>query len=171
MNKNKVRIRQFELNDIDNKIEWINNPENNRYLHYDLPLEKEKTINWFLNKDNSTRDDYTILYDDTPVGVIGLLNIDFNNLKAEYYITLGSIEHKRKGISSQATEILLKIAFEDMNLNKVYLNVDAENKSACTFYEKNNFICEGYFKEDIKHRGRLVDRKRYAIFSKDFKDL
>lgn len=171
MNRNNVKLRKFELSDIDYKIDWINDPENNRYLHYNIPLEKEKTITWFLTKDNSKRKDYTILYNDNPVGVIGLLNIDFENLKAEYYITLGSKEHKRMGISSKATEILLNEAFKKMKLNKLYLNVDADNLNACKFYEKNGFSCEGYFKEDIKHRGKLVDRKRYAILSKDFKDL
>lgn len=42
-----VKIRRFTFDDIPLKIEWINNPENNKFLHYDLPLEYEKTVAWF----------------------------------------------------------------------------------------------------------------------------
>ena len=40
-----VRIRKFERKDIPKKVEWINNPQNNKFLHYDIPLEVEKTQN------------------------------------------------------------------------------------------------------------------------------
>ena len=42
-----VKIRRFTFDDIPLKIEWINNPENNKFLHYDLPLEYEITVAWF----------------------------------------------------------------------------------------------------------------------------
>ena len=39
----KISIRKFESKDIPKKVEWINNSENNKYLHYDIPLKIEKT--------------------------------------------------------------------------------------------------------------------------------
>ena len=44
-----VSLRKFTKDDIPKKVEWINNPDNNRFLHYDLPLEEEKTHMWFEN--------------------------------------------------------------------------------------------------------------------------
>ena len=46
----EVAIRAFREEDIDNKIEWINNPSNNSFLHYDIPLERDKTYHWFLQR-------------------------------------------------------------------------------------------------------------------------
>ena len=43
----KVSIRKFDKKDIPNKVNWINDPRNNAFLHYDLPLEIEKTEVWF----------------------------------------------------------------------------------------------------------------------------
>lgn len=37
----EIRIRQFERADIPKKVEWINNPENNQFLHYDIPISIE----------------------------------------------------------------------------------------------------------------------------------
>lgn len=165
-----VSLRDFTKEDINFKIEWINNPSNNTYLHYDLPLEYEKTLQWFVNKDNSKRMDCIIEYENEPVGVIGLLAIDTNNSKAEYYITIGSESHKHKGVATKASLLLLEYAFNDLSLNKVYLNVDADNEIACNLYEKLGFACEGIFIEDLKRNGSFIDRKRYSILRKKWND-
>lgn len=41
----KISIRKFESKDIPKKVEWINNSENNKYLHYDIPLKLKKLKN------------------------------------------------------------------------------------------------------------------------------
>ena len=158
-----VSLRDFTIDDIESKVKWINDSANNKYLHYDLPLEYAKTLSWFEKKDNGTRVDCIIEYDRTPVGVIGLLSIDQINSKAEYYITIGSTQHKKKGIATKATILILDHAFNDLGLNKVYLNVDADNIIACKLYERVGFVCEGVFREDLLREGHLIDRKRYAV--------
>lgn len=52
----QVKVREFTINDIDNKIKWINSRENSRFLHYQLPLTREKTVNWFLSKSKNRYD-------------------------------------------------------------------------------------------------------------------
>src|SRR5690625_2966524 len=101
-----ITIRKFESKDIPYKVKWINDPQNNQYLHYDLPLEIEKTETWFKkNKDNSSRYDAVIEVNNIPVGIIGLLNI--NEFKAEYYITIGDSTFKGKNIAKKASNLLL----------------------------------------------------------------
>ena len=144
--KDEIVIRKFTENDIENKVRWINNPENNSFLHYDIPLTISKTKEWFLNKNNLNRLDCTIEYNQIPVGVIGLLNIDNKNSKAEFYITIGETCFKRKGIAQKATEAMLQYAFDILRLNKVYLNVDEENVAACKLYEKCGFILQKVYR-------------------------
>ena len=64
--------------------------------------------------------------------------------------------------------MILNYAFCELGLNKVYLNVDADNDAACMLYEKVGFVCEGIFVQDMNRRGCMIDRKRYAIFSSMF---
>lgn len=165
--KEQITIREFTIDDVENKVRWINDSENNEYLHYDIPLNVEKTKRWFLQKNNDGRLDCVIEFDSVPVGLIGLLAIDKQNSKAEFYISMGEASYKRKGIAYRATKMIIEYAFEDLGLNKIYLNVDAENIPACKLYEKSGFICEGVFKKDLFHRGKLIDRKRYAILRED----
>ena len=70
-----VSLRKFSEADIEKKVEWINDSENNAFLHYNLPLNFEDTKKWFLqNKNNKSRCDMIILYDNIPVGVIGKIS-------------------------------------------------------------------------------------------------
>lgn len=163
-----VSIRDFRFEDIPLKIRWINDPNNNYYLHYNIPLEYEATCAWYANKNNEIRRDCVIIVNEMPVGLIGLLAIDKENSKAEYYICIGEQLYKHKGVASRATKIILRYAFEELKLNKVYLNVDADNVAACSLYEKNGFQKEGIFREDLLRRGVLIDRIRYAVLRNDY---
>ena len=167
--KGAVALRDFCLCDIDLKLKWINDPENHKFLHYNIPLEYEKTLNWFNGRDLDRRLDCIIEFGNAPVGLIGLLEIDKINRKAEYYITIGDHRFKRKGIATMASELILQVGFEVLGLNKIYLNVDAENVGACALYEKIGMTCEGYFIEDLWHNGKLVDRKRYSMLRATYK--
>jgi len=164
-----ISVREFSEEDIENKVKWINDEKNNRYLHYDIPLSVEKTFEWFKHK-TENRLDCVILYDNIPVGLIGLIGIDKSNQKAEFYISMGRDDFKRKGIATTATKLILQYAFKQLSLNKVFLNVDEENEAACRLYEKIGFKIEGKFEKDIFHRGTLINRLRFAIFSDDFRE-
>ena len=161
-----VTLRAFSEEDIEYKVLWINDEKNNRYLHYDIPLSVEKTRAWFHSKADN-RLDCTILYDNIPVGLIGLIGIDSQNKKAEFYISMGRDDFKRKGIATTASKLLLQYAFTNLELQKVYLNVDEENVAACRLYEKIGFVQEGRFIKDMMHRGAWINRIRYAIFKED----
>lgn len=159
-----VSIRKFEEKDIANKVEWVNNPQNNTYLHYALPLEYDKTLIWFENnKNRADRYDAVIEVDEIPVGLIGLLSIDYKNKKAEYYVLLGSVEYKGKGISKKASKLLLKYAFETLDLNKVYLYTEVENYVAQKLFESIGFLKEGRLYDDVWSNNKYCDRYIYGI--------
>src|SRR5699024_4950336 len=102
-----ISIRKFKKSDIPYKIKWINEAENNRFMHYDLPLEYNKTVDWFhRNKGRKDRYDAIIEADKTPVGLIGLLSIDRFNQKAEYYIVVGEAGFKGKGVAKKASLLI-----------------------------------------------------------------
>ena len=168
ISEDKVSLRDFSAEDSERKVQWINDPRNNEYLHYDLPLVYDKTLKWFLGRNLAKRLDCTIEYDGVPVGLIGLLEIDYFHKKAEFYICLGEHQYKGRGIAKASIKMLIKYAFCELGLNKVYLNVDADNEVACKLYERSGFTCEGCFKKDMFHRGRYIDRKRYAILAESW---
>lgn len=163
---NSVSVRKFREEDIPNKVKWINDSANNQYLHYILPLTEEGTKAWFLKVKNLTnRYDAVIEYNGTPVGIIGLLNIQ--NGKAEYYVTMGEAEYKGRGIAKKATLLLLDYAFTELNLSEIYLYTEVDNVSAQKLFEKCGFIKGEILKDSAVNRGKSVDRYYYYISSSE----
>lgn len=164
-----VKIRRFTFDDIPLKIEWINNPENNKFLHYDLPLEYEKTVAWFKkNENNKARFDVIIEYQGMPVGLAGLLNIDYKNLKAEDYITIGETSFKKQGIATKAGMLVALYGFEVLKLNKIYAYIELNNPSL-HLYLKKGFHVEGFLRNDLYMSGRFVDRYILGMSKEDLR--
>lgn len=158
----QVSIRPFTEQDIPDKVRWINDSANNRYLHYDLPLTEEKTREWFArNRDSKNRYDAVMEYDGKPVGVIGLLNLSGG--RAEYYVTLGEAACRGRGIARRATQQLLAQAFSEMGLEEVYLYTEVENTAAQKLFERCGFQKRSLEKNSAQNRGKPVDRYYYTI--------
>ncbi|EJT5919223.1 GNAT family protein [Clostridium perfringens] len=164
-----LKIRKFTKDDIPDKIKWINDSKNNTYLHYDLPLEYEKTLNWFeRTKDRDDRFDAVIEYNGTPVGLVGLLNIDMKNMKAEDYIIVGEHKYKGKGIATRAGHLIQLYAFEILNLNKVYAYTEVDNEKAIKLDLRRGFEIEGCLKSDLCMNGRYIDRYCLGVYKSNY---
>lgn len=165
----RISIRPFKREDIPYKVAWVNDRENNMYLHYNLPLEIEKTEKWYEGVlERTDRFDATILSDGIPVGIIGLLNIDRVNQKAEYYILVGDCRHKKNGVATKASELILEYGFSTLGLNRIYLFTEAGNIPAQKLFEKIGFIKEGTLHSDIKSHGQFADRIVYGLLNKEW---
>ena len=84
-----------------------------------------------------------------PIGNVYLLNIDKENSKAEYGIMLGDEAARGKGIGTKAAKLMLKFAFEELGLHRVYLRALEENDRAIKSYENAGFVKEGILKDDV----------------------
>lgn len=161
----KVSIEKFREKDVPFKVKWINDDENNKYLHYNLPLTEDGTLLWFRTlQDRKDRVDYTIIYEGEPAGLIGLLNIDLKNQKAEYYICLAGDRFKGKGIASIGSDLLIRESYEKLHLNKIYLYTELGNVHAQRLFERIGFVKEGLLKHDLIHNGHRIDRYIYGLY-------
>lgn len=164
-----VRIRPFEKTDIPKKVEWVNNPENNQFLHYDIPICIEKTELWFeSHRGQNDRYDAVIEVDGKPVGTIGLLSIDQKNQKAEYYIAVGEVAYKGRGVAKEASRLILEYGFNVLKLNRIYLYTESKNVTAQKLFEKVGFIKEGLIRSDIISHGKYADRYVYGVLREEW---
>ena len=166
----RITVRKFEKADIPLKVAWVNDPANNAFLHYDLPLEIGKTERWFINNEGrADRFDGIIEADGVPVGLIGLLSIDGKNGKAEYYVMMGDVGYKGRGIAKEASRQLLDYGFNELGLNRVYLYTETGNVAAQRLFEQLGFIKEGCLRDDIVSHGKPADRFVYGILREEWK--
>lgn len=166
----QIKIRKFEKSDIPMKVDWVNNPANNTFLHYDIPIEIEKTERWFENNlGRNDRYDGLIEVDGFPVGLIGLLSIDQKNSKAEYYIMMGNTDFKGKGIAKKASQQIINYGFYELGLNRIYLFTEVKNKIAQKLFERVGFTKEGCLRADLLSHGKFIDRYVYSILREDWR--
>lgn len=164
-----LELRKFSVEDIPYKVEWINDSENNAFLHYELPLTIDGTMKWYERiQDRTDRYDATVLYKGKPVGLFGLLNIDYKNKQAEDYSLIGDVSIKGKGIGSRAGILNLAHAFYDLNLNKVWGTIEVGNEPSLRRWRRMGGIVEGYLHDYKWKEDRFVDCYYVAIFKKDF---
>lgn len=165
----EVTIRKFKRDDIPKKVEWINNPDNNQYLHYDIPITISGTEKWFSSHEGETnRYDAVIEADGIPVGTIGLLEIDYINSKAEYYIAMGETAYKGKGVAKEATKLILEYGFDKINLNRIYLYTEVGNIDAQKLFERIGFMQEGLLRQDVLSHGKYTDRFAYGLLREEW---
>ncbi len=149
MNK-QVKIRPITEADTDNIIKWRNNPAVSNNFIYRSTFTKESHLNWYNNKIKTGEVvQFIISYENADVGSVYIRDIDMNNKKGEFGIFLGEERFFGKGIGTSATKLILDYAFNELNLNKVYLRVFTKNLGAIKSYEKAGFKQDGIFREDV----------------------
>ena len=104
---------------------------------------------------------------DEYLGTVSLKNIDLENGNAEFAIVTRKEAHG-KGIGHEATILLLKKAFNEIGLQRVYLNVFSNNDAAIRLYERCGFRPEGEFRNHFLIDGRYVGWKWYGMLKDEF---
>ena len=169
-----MKLRLLERDDAFPMLEWMHDTD----VVSVLPTSFEKmTIEdcfAFIEtaKISQEKDLHLAICDSNEdyLGTVSLKNINKKNVNAEYAITL-SRRAIGTGAARFATQEILKIAFDNLNLERVYLCVFSDNIRAIKFYKKIGFIHEGTFRKHmILKDGQLHDLEWYAIL-KEEKDL
>lgn len=165
------RLRNLKAEDADGMLEWMHDPEINSVFGTTFEsFDKEKVLCFIENaQDMSGESIHLACVDehDQYLGTVSLKNIDHVNSRAEYAISMRRRAHST-GASKYASEEILRIAFEELGLARVYLFLFALNERADNFYNKFGFIYEGTFVKHIRLRGELCDVKWYRMLKEEW---
>lgn len=100
-----------------------------------------------------------ICLDDSPepVGLVSLTGIDPVHRHGEFHILLGDSVKHGEGFGTEATRVMVRHAFDDLNLNRVFLHVLTTNHAAIRVYEKVGFVREGILRQAVFKHGEYAD--------------
>lgn len=152
-----VTLRALERADAPTILPWVNDQEVIQHLliHRPTNLAMEEA---FI--DTVTRSDGDLVFGICEratgklIGVAGLHRIDHKNRHGLFGIFIGSAASRGKGHGTEATAMVVRYAFDTLNLNRVWLNVYEDNKAGIRAYEKVGFRKEGVLRQDSYRRGR-----------------
>ncbi len=83
-------------------------------------------------------------------------------------ITLGNPEFRNKGYGTDAVRTLCRFGFQMMNLQRLELEVLAENERAVRAYEKVGFLHEGRRRRAVYTHGRYLDLIVMGMLAEEF---
>lgn len=168
-----MKLRRLEQKDSKKMLEWMTDNDLSKHLRIgQKSIDMESVIQFInLSQENTANLHLAISFDSGEyIGTISLKSISFINSNSEYAVAL-TRDSIGKGIAKVATDTILYIGFQLLDLNKIYLNVASNNKRAISFYNKYGFTHEGTFKEHIFLNNEFTDLEWYGITKKQFNTI
>lgn len=168
-----MKLRNLNENDAPFMEEWMKDEKVNCFFRFDPDKVTSQSVLEFICKNQNNGDSYHFAVADDKdmyLGTVSLKNIDPIAKNGEYAISLRSCA-QGIGVGRFATLEILKFAFEKLGLERVYLNVLAENEHAIQFYQKTGFVYEGEFYHHISVRGELKSLKWFRIMKCEYEEL
>ena len=143
---------------------WSQDVEWYRLFDTDPPrLYSEKKWREWLEKDVEKGTSEEIFFairtleSDQLIGFIGLFGLYLQHGDTFVAIALGESEYLGKGYGTDAMRVMLRFAFNELNLSRVSLFVFEYNPRAIHSYEKVGFIPEGRVRGAMLRDGRRWD--------------
>jgi RimJ/RimL family protein N-acetyltransferase len=167
-----VYLRPLEREDAPTLVPWMNDAEVTRFLRayrpYNLAAEEE-----FIRRIAESTTDVTLgivpRETDQLIGAAGLHQIDTRNRHAQFGISLGDKTAWGKGYGTEATRLIVRYAFETLNLHRVWLHVYEYNPRGHRVYEKVGFQLEGRLRQDTFRDGRYWDTLVMGLLRDEWK--
>ena len=172
IDEEKIKLRALTKEDAKISWTWRNN-ENMRYFYSGHPffINQEKEETWITK----------ISASDIPLTSFGIEEVETNSLigmsflkdinlihrNAEFAIFIGEENAKGKGYAKEATIKTIEFAFNNLNLNRVFLKVQEDNTNAIKLYEKCKFKKEGILRECIYKNGHYLNEIIMSILKSE----
>jgi RimJ/RimL family protein N-acetyltransferase len=172
----KIRLRRPEEPDVQLFLSWFKDEEVRFWLHLsEQPEVTERDARHRLgvpSGENASRESSTsswVIEDrsDRVIGGLSLLGIDRIHGRAELAVCVGDKTYWSRGYGTDAITVLLRQAFDDLGLRRVWLITDADNLRAIRCFEKCGFVREGLLKAYRLRRGKPVDMVIMGILRSD----
>ncbi len=170
----RIILRPITPDDIKETISLRYDFEaNKQYLGYPFPINIVNEQRWVENLyQQRFRERIDLVIEEKNkhrfIGLIGVGNIDYIHRNAKFGIFIKR-EHWGKGFGKEAIKVFLSYLFNQINLNKIYLEVLVENKRAIRLYKSTGFVLEGVLKAHCYQDGEYKDLAIYSIFRDKFR--
>jgi RimJ/RimL family protein N-acetyltransferase len=169
---NKVFLRPLMSEDAEKTLALRNDKTiKSLALMHPFPVTDELEKEWFSRIINSTKNDivyFGIIEKSTGdfIGFTSLTGIHWINRTGQYSIVIGE-EYQNKGYGTEALNLIIDYAFNNLNLRKIVLEVAAFNESAIKVYLKNGFKEEGRLKKHFFIENNFEDVVIMSLFKQE----
>ena len=109
----------------------------------------------------------SVWYGGSIAGTLGLQGINWNIGSGEIGYWIGA-EYEGKGIITRSCRALVSYAFETLDLNRIVIRCQPENRLSSAVAKRLGFTYEGTLRECAKHNGAVHDLAVYSVLRREW---
>lgn len=175
--KRKIRVylRAFEPEDYVLLHKWRNDEEIGHYFSgtklFTSTLNEKKWIEDKIFDKTSVNCAICLKGTDEFIGCVFLNSIDNLNRSGHCPTFIGAKEHWGKGYATDARILILKHAFNDKGLERIWAHVHEDNLGSLKMLEKCGYIKEGIIRRASYVNGCFKDMVLLSILRDEFEQV
>lgn len=169
----EIHLRELRQSDAIIMLEWMHDMElvkafREDFISKTMDDAREFVVNSAVLANNRCAYHYAVANrNDEYLGTISLDNVDWKNMCAEYVVALHrKAQGHRVGIT--ATKQILSKAFDELGLQRVYLDCLDDNFRALRMYDKIGFVYEGEQRKSVCINGIFKNLKLYSMLREEY---
>lgn len=167
----RLVLRELRPSDAEHVLAMRSDPEVMRHVNRPLATSIDdalaliELINSRGAAGESVQWAITVKGEDHYLGIIGFWRLE----KAHHYAELGYIlarDQWGKGYTSEAIAAVVEFGFRTLGFHRIQAITRPENEVSVRVLEKNGFVLEGHFKEDLFWNGEFQDSLYFGLLAK-----
>jgi ribosomal-protein-alanine N-acetyltransferase len=156
------------------RLEFIALNRASKHFHRGLvspPITPEQ-FETFLERSRHADTACFLICQSTDGAIVGSITLSqifrggFQNAYLGYFV---ASRYARQGLMTEALDLMLRYAFENLKLHRLEANIQPGNVASISLVKRAGFVREGYSKRYLKIGGRWRDHERWAIIVEDWK--
>jgi RimJ/RimL family protein N-acetyltransferase len=172
----RLRLRPFARDDLDELYDIQSRPEVTRYLYWEPRTRDEVRAKL---KERISK--YSKLLAEHDVLILAVVRKDTGEMIGDVMIDWQSKAHRRaevgyvvhpghrgNGFAAEAAAPMLRIGFADLALHRIIGRIDARNTASGRVLEKLGMRREAHFRENEMVKGEWCDEVVYAILAREY---
>ena len=143
-----ITLRALEPDDIELLYQWENDVSVWRVSNTHVPLSKFSLASYIKSSDRDIWESKELRLiienaEHQPAGTIELFDFEPYHSRAGLGVMVYEQDERRKGIASQAIELIEEYALNELGLAQLYVNIAESNEASLKLFKKMGFGLAG----------------------------
>ena len=168
----RIDLRGMVRSDLPVYRDWLSDPDVTRYLEMGWRPLGDSDLDAVYQEATSGNSAVVFVIEEKEsgraIGTTGLYLLQWHCRRAQFRILMGVPELFDRGYGTEATALIVEYGFERLNLETIYLGVNADNARAVRAYEKAGFVHEGRQRRFIYGGGTYHDCVNMSVLRSEY---
>lgn len=155
LENSNIRLRALEPDDVDLLYKWENDPETWKVSNTRMPVSKFLLASYIksCDKDFWESKEMRLIIENSdrkPIGTLELFDFEPYHMRAGLGILIYEKDDRRKGLATEALNIIMEYAFNELGILQLYANVAESNNPSIELFKKMGFEIVGLKKQWLR---------------------